>query len=349
MKILLVQLGFLGDVVLSTPVISTLKKKYPDAKITILTTPIARDLVINHPQVDSVITFDKRKKQRGFKGVFAMAKILREGDFSIVFSLHKSWRTAFLLLLARIPLRYGFSNASGAFLYSKTANRRKDDHEVLRNLALLTTIGIKAEESELKMSLGLSPESIASAKKSLENLNGKLLIGIAPGSVWATKRWTASGFAAVAQNLSSRGFGIVLVGGPDDLSIASEIENNCGVPILNLVGKVPLIVSSAVISQLRLLISNDSAPLHIASALQIPVVAIFCATVPEFGYTPWMVPSENVGVQDLDCRPCGRHGGNICPRGTHACQLGLAPEVVLAAVDRLLNNFTKNVSTYSVN
>ena len=172
--------------------------------------------------------------------------------------------------------------------------------------------------------------------EAFSELGDRPLLGVAPGSVWATKRWTSKGFAEVIESFHNEGYAVVLIGGPGDREVGKEIEELCGISLRNLIGEVSLLVSAAIVSKLRLLVTNDSAPLHLASATGTPVVAVFCATVPEFGYGPWQVPSETVGVSGLSCRPCGRHGGNICPTGTHACQLELSSAMVIDAAKKVL-------------
>lgn len=336
MKILLVQTGFLGDVVLSTPVISALRSLYPQAEICVMTTPQSQELVRFHPAQVSTIAFAKRGADSGFGGLMRMAKRLRAEQFDIVFSLHKSWRTAVLLWLAGIKTRYGFAEASATFLYSKTVPRKDCKHEVERNLAILRAIGKDPQQVSGPLSLGISPEAIAQADALLAEVSQRKLIGIAPGSVWATKRWTPEGFAVTADALAAQGYLPVLLGGPADSEAAMQVQALMQTTALNLVGKCSLLVSAEIIRRVALLISNDSAPLHLASAMQTPVVAAFCATVPEFGFGPWQVASRVVGVEGLTCRPCGRHGGNICPTGTHACQKDLLPEQVLQASKQLL-------------
>ena len=343
MKILLVQTGFLGDVVLSTPVLAELARQFPGAKISILTTPLAKPLVELHPNVEKVLVFDKRGKYRGLGGLLRFARRLREERFEKVFSLHKSYRTAALLLLARIPERFGFAEASASFLYSRTATRKEYPHEVLRNLAILKTVGVDPGSLGAKMNIGLSDESIAQAEKLISGFGGPW-VAIAPGSVWATKRWTTEGFATVTASLVEQGYSVVILGGPSDEEVARDVEDKCGKKILNLTGRTNLMVSAAIISKCDLVVTNDSAPLHIASAVGTPVVAAFCATVPEFGFGPWGVPSEIVGVENLSCRPCGRHGGNTCPTGTHACQKQLSAEMVLSAAKRVLEQVAKGAS-----
>ncbi len=335
MKILVVQTGFLGDVVLSTPVLTNLRVMFPNSEIHMLTTPEAKPLVEHHPAISGVIVFDKRGDHRGIAGFLAMRRRLREENFSIVLSLHKSARTALLLFLSGIGERYGFREAALPFLYTRTVRRKHLPHEALRNLVILENLGAKLSKLDSRLVIGIPPAALAEADALLGEHAGNV-VGIAPGSVWATKRWTASGFASVGEELLATGARIVLLGGPKDKDCASAVETLMGGKVLNLAGKTTLLVSAAIISRLRILVTNDSSPLHIASACGTPVVAPFCATIPEFGFGPWKVLGETVGVHGLSCRPCGRHGGNECPTGTHACQLKLRPESVLDAVGRVL-------------
>ncbi len=333
MNILIVQTGFLGDVVLSTPVISKVRELYPEASISFLTTPIAKDVVAYNPEISKTLIFDKREKRRGLKGLLEMAAELRSHSFTHVFCLHKSWRTVALIKLARIPVSYGFKEASGSFLYTKTARRKDLNHEVERNLAILRTVGVDPETSNLPLVLHIPEQVTKRVMSFLEDSQARPLVGIAPGSVWATKRWTEEGFAMVVRKLAEQGYRIFLIGGKEDKEIAQRIASKA--PVMNLVGNTSVIESIALIDLLDVFITNDSAPLHFASACQTPTVALFCATIPEFGFGPWKNRAEVLGVTGLECRPCGRHGGHICPTGTNACQKNLKPEWVIEAVNRL--------------
>jgi len=337
MKVLIVQTGFLGDTILSTPAISAARELFPQAELHLLTTPAAAPLFRNHPQLARVSVFDKRGKRSGLSGLFAMARELRLENYAQVFSLHKSARTALLLWLARIPLRYGFSEAALRFLYTKTAPRKDLPHDVLRNLAIFRVLGREPQSFLGELELPLSPEVEAEAKKLLGPGDAAPLVVIAPGSVWATKRWRIEGFAEVVEGLLKKGYRIVVIGGPEDAALGKRIREMTIGKLLDLTGRTSLLVSAAVIKQSALLITNDSAPLHLASSTKTPTVAIFCATVPEFGFGPWRNKHELVGVNGLACRPCGRHGGNSCPIGTLVCQTELAGSTVLAAAERLLS------------
>lgn len=343
MNILIVQTGFLGDVVLSTPVIGELRKQFPQANLSVLTTPAAAPFVEHHPEISEVLVFDKRCSDRGLLGMWRMSQRLKARSYDKVFSLHKSHRTAWTLRLANIPQRYGFKEASASFLYSATSRRKDLSHEVLRNLAVLRAIGVDPQSCEARMHIEL-PDSFREKAQSMLDPS-KRWLAIAPGSVWMTKRWTPEGFAKTADHFSNKGYGVVLIGGKEDLDAAGQVVELANSDPLDLVGKTDLLLSAALISSCEMLITNDSAPLHIASARRTPVVATFCATVPAFGFGPWQIPAETVGLDELECRPCGRHGGVSCPTGTHACQLQLQAPMVIAAAEKLLSTTSSSVTS----
>ncbi|HMO16502.1 MAG TPA: lipopolysaccharide heptosyltransferase II [Oligoflexia bacterium] len=345
-NILLVQLGFLGDVVLSTPVIGALRKIYPEAKIDFLCTKESSGLVSNHPELNSVITYDKRKKERGFLGLLRKVKDLRKNEYDAVFSLHKSYRTASLLWLSGIPKRFGFKKSSLNFLYTRTTERPESSHEVERNLAILKNIDIDPNIFIEPLRIGINTQLHDQANELIKNLPA-LKIAIAPGSVWRTKRWTKEGFSKISKELLSSGFGVVLIGGPSDMESGEFIEKslseyNFKDRFINTIGKYPLDYSCALIDACDALVTNDSAPLHIGSALNKPLVAIFCATVPAQGFGPWMVQHQIVERKELGCRPCGSHGGHKCPLGTDACQKEISPQEVLIALRSLIDKIKVN-------
>src|SRR5439155_839533 len=150
------------------------------------------------------------------------------------------------------------------------------------------------------------------------------------GSAWATKRWAPEGFAAVIGALAGEGARCVVLGAPDEAALAQEINRLAGGRATVLAGRTDLATLVAVVDRLALLVANDSAPMHIACARGVPVVAVFCATTPALGYGPWG-PRAAVVEADLACRPCARHGGRRCPRGTEDCMQLVAPAAVLAA------------------
>ena len=326
------QTSFLGDVVLTTPLIAALRHRLRPRRLAVLVRPDAASLLEGHPDIDDVLVDDKRGANRGAAGVVRMANRLRGERFDLAVSPHCSLRTAIVLAAARIPRRIGFADSRGAFLYHERIARDRRQHDVERNLALAGPFGGPSGTPRLHL-----PVQAAAAARATALLpdGGGPLVGLAPGSAWATKRWTAEGFAAVLRALRAEGTRIVVLGAPAERSLAEEVVRLGGGGATVLAGRTDLATLVAVIDRLALLVANDSAPMHVACARNIPVVAVFCATTPSLGYGPWGERARVVEV-DLACRPCARHGGPQCPRGTGDCQRLVRPESVLAAARALL-------------
>lgn len=338
-NVLIVQTSFLGDLVLSTPVFSEVRRRFPRARITVLATPRSGAILEGHPAVDRVLADDKRGADSGALGWLGTARRLRAEGFDTVLSIHRSLRTALVLAAAGIPRRIGFRDSRGRLLLTETVVRDRARHDVERNLCILRALGVEPEDCERRLSLAVTPAAGAAAARLLDEAapGSGPLFGIAPGSVWATKRWRASGFSAVARALAAReGARVVVLGGPEDRGLAADIARASGGRVASLAGRTDLPTLVALVARLDCLVTNDSAPLHVASAVGTPRVAIFCATSPAQGFGPWGGRSAVV-ERDLECRPCARHGGASCPRGTDDCIELVRPADVLAAVSGVLH------------
>ncbi len=330
MNILLVNLSFLGDTILSTPVIAGLKKIYPESRISLLTTPVSSGLVINDPLVSEVITYDKRRRDKGFKGLVKQASLLREKKFDKVYSIHRSPRTSLLLFLAKIPERIGFKDAKLGFLYTEQRGKEFNGHAAIRNLSLLFQ---DMDKQKFNKELRLFAPDIKAASEKVREIPEKYIV-MAPGSAWRTKQWHWQGYLSIAEHYIKKGIDIVLIGGQDDMDICRKIKTRARVT--DLAGKITIQDTLHVMKNASLLVCNDSMPLHMASAFKIPTVAVFCATSPEFGFGPWQNENARV-VEDsvLECKPCRRHGSNKCPAGTEKC-MELDPEIVIQACGELI-------------
>ncbi len=326
--LLVAQTSFLGDVVLTTPLVSALRRRLMPRRLALLVRPEAVPLVAGHPDIDQVLVDDKRGADRGALGWLGTARRLRAEGFEVAVSPHRSLRTALVLAAAGIPRRVGFRESRGARLYHERVPRDRGRHDVERNLALLAPFGGDAEEPPA-LHVPVAPEAARRAAALVPPGPGPL-VGVAPGSVWATKRWAPEGFAAVIAALAAEGARCVVLGAPDELALAEEIDRLAGGRATVLAGRTDLATLVAVVDRLALLVANDSAPMHIACARGVPVVGVFCATTPALGYGPWG-PRAAVVEADLACRPCARHGGRRCPRGTEDCMRLVAPAAVLAA------------------
>lgn len=330
--LLVAQTSFLGDVVLTTPLLSALHERVRPRRLAVLVRPEAVPLLDGHPAVDAVLVDDKRAGDRGPGGILRVARRLRREAFDLVVSPHRSLRTALVLAAAGIPRRIGFADSRGAFLFHERIPRDRRRHDVERNLALAAPFGGAVGTPALHLAVQADAASRAAAL--LPEGDGPL-VGLAPGSVWATKRWDPDGFAAVLRAFRARGARVVVLGAPDERPIAEDVVRRAGGGATLLAGRTDLATLVAVIDRLALLVANDSAPMHIACARRVPVVAVFCATTPALGYGPWG-PSSAVVQADLACRPCASHGGRQCPRGTEDCMRLVRADAVLAAARALL-------------
>jgi heptosyltransferase II len=331
--LLVVQTSFLGDVVLTTPLLSALRERVRPRRLAVLVRPDAVALVDGHPAVDTVLVDDKRGADRGVRGILRTAGRLRREGFDLAVSPHRSLRTALVLAAAGIPRRIGFATSRGAFLFHERVPRDRTRHDVDRNLALMAPFGPPVTPAPA-LHVPVAPDAAARAAALLPGGTGPL-VGVAPGSVWATKRWTAEGFAAVVATLAAEGARVVLLGAPSDREAVDEVARRSRGVATVLAGRTDLATMVAVVDRLALLVANDSAPMHVACARGVPVVAVFCATTPALGYGP-VGPNATVVEADLACRPCAPHGGRSCPRGTEDCMRLVAPEQVLAAARALM-------------
>jgi len=344
-KVLVLQTSFLGDTLLTLPLLSEIKRRFPRVKLTLVCNSAAGELLQDHPGIDEIIVDDKSGADKGWTGLWRKAKQLRSKGFDIALSPHKSLRSALLLFLAAVPHRVGFRQSKGWFLFHERVNRNATRHDAERNLSVLQACGINPEDCHRDLTLPVNDAARESVARLLRSLNvdlNKLIVGVNPGSVWPTKRWTAEGFAGLIARIR-RQFDceVLLFGGPDDLDINSRIAQQCDGGTVNLAGKLSLRELAAAISFCRVFVTNDSGPMHVAVACQVPTVAIFCATTPGLGFYPYS--SKAVVVEKLlGCRPCGSHGGRRCPLGTEDCIRLIQPEDVFKAVERLLDGGEDN-------
>jgi heptosyltransferase-2 len=340
-KVLVLQTSFLGDTVLTLPLLNAIKRCFPGTKLNLLCSPHAKELLQDQLNVDEIIVDDKKGADKGWSGLWRQAKKLRQRGFTLAISPHKSLRSALLLFLARIPCRVGFSQSKGWFLYNSRTKRTAENHDVERNLSILKALGINLASCQRSFELGVTPRSQQTVDHLFQSLGldkAKFLVGINPGSAWPTKRWMAEGFARVVELLKRKyDCDVALFGGPDDTAVTEKIESLCRERAVNLAGKISLRELPAAISRCRLFITNDSGPMHIAVARDIPTVVIFCATTPSLGFYPYS--SKAVVVETaLPCRPCSSHGGRRCPLGTEDCIRRVSPDRVMEAVEKLLRN-----------
>lgn len=333
-KILIVQTAFIGDVILATPLAQAAHAIFAPCTVDFMAIPAAANLLERNPSIARVLIFDKRDKQRGVAALWRFAKALRAENYDLAIVPHRSLRSALLVWLARIPQRIGFDRSAGAFLFTQRV-RYQEKHEVERNLDLLRHFGEIPEK--LKPRVDWDEADATRVAEFTKNADSKRVwCALAPGSVWATKRWPADRFAKLAKALIAEvNANVFLIGGQSDAELCREIQQAVGENCFNLAGMLSLRQSAALLDHCAVLISNDSAPTHLGVATNCKVITIFGPTVPRFGFAPYG-EGHDVVEHNLPCRPCSAHGTKKCPIGTHACMQEIAVEGVFNLVKAIL-------------
>ncbi|MGE5316196.1 MAG: lipopolysaccharide heptosyltransferase II [Acidobacteriota bacterium] len=342
-KIVIIQTAFLGDVILTLPVAQVLHRAYPHAVIDMVTTPQAAALAQNHPAINTVIPYDKRRTQKGMRGMADLVRMLRRRKYDIAIVPHRSMRTAMIVRLSGIPARIGFTSSACRLCFTHRIPYVASRHEVERNLSLLSAMNIIPAEKEIPVVYPGAVDVKAVEKFLFEQeiLAPERCIALAPGSVWNTKRWLPERFTGLAHALAHDGWTVFLIGGKEDQALCGTIAAEAGHKnIFNTAGLFSLLESAELLKRCKALVSNDSAPLHLSVAVGTPVVAIFGATVPEFGFAPYGDNNAVVEVKGLACRPCGIHGGRKCPIGTFDCMKKIDINGVLAAIHKVVTEYS---------
>ncbi len=275
-------------------------------------------LLKDHPFVNEVIPFDKKNgKVKSLNGI--VRKIRKQGyDYCI--NLHRFGSSGYLAWRSRAQVKVGFKQNPFSWSYTHKIEHRigkTDDqtppHEIERNAELLSVIGIKQSQKPR-----LYPSETDQAH--ISDLNQDAFITMSPASVWHTKAMPKEQWIELINQLE--GTRIYLLGGPEDVTLLNDIISKCShADVINLAGKLSLLQSAALMSHAKQNFVNDSAPMHLASAVNAPTCAIYCSTVPEFGFGPLSTQSHIVQVDGLDCKPCGLHGHKACPEGHFKCGL----------------------------
>ncbi len=325
-SVLVIQTAFLGDVVLTTPLLAALAQRH--GPVDVVTTPAAATLLEGHPAIRAIIRYDKHGADRGIAGFRRVSAALRARGYSAVYLPHRSVRSALLALWSGGRQRIGFAGTLAAATYTRRVPRPATGHEVERLLTLLGDVVISAP-----VSLGLTADDHRAAEEWLQASGiGPGFVALAPGSIWGTKRWPY--YRELAARLDRP---CVIVGSTEDSPLAADILAAAPRRSASATGRIGLRTSAAVISRAAALVTNDSAPLHLATAVGTPVVAIFGPTIPEFGFAPRGPGDIALGKEGLACRPCSSHGPQKCPLGHHRCMRDLSVETVAAALAAVLS------------
>ena len=312
--------------VLTTPLITHLSRS---GVVDVITTPSSAALLNGHPAIRRVIVYDKRGADRGLSGLWRAAARVNAGrSDAIAYCAQGSMRSATLAMLAGYRERVGFDTSGGRLLYTRRVRHRREQHHAERLLRLAVGDDAAIAHEALRPSLYPSAADRDAVDALLNSFSAasEPLIALAPGSIWGTKRWP--GFPELAEALSAEAR-IAVIGGSSDGALASAILDR--VPnAIDATGRLGLLASAELIRRAGLLVTNDSLPQHLASAMRTPTVTIYGPTIPGFGFGPLAPRSVTVGHEFLDCRPCHPHGPVECPLGHHRCMRDLASADVLS-------------------
>ena len=328
MRSLVVQTSFIGDVVLTTPLIARMAQ---DGEVDVIATPLGASLLRSHPSVTRLFTYDKRASDRGIGGFLSVANAARGAR--VAYLCQGSVRSGALAFAAGAKVRAGFDTSAGRWTYTERVGYRDDWHHARRLLSLADN-RMAASVEDLASPL-IRPQLFPAvddlmAVDQLTRHSRRPFVALAPGSAWKTKRWPA--FGELAAILAPE-YDIAIIGSRDDAGPAGEIRLR--VPreqVVDGIGKLSLLGSAELIRRSVALVSNDSSPQHLASAMGTPTVTVFGPTVPEFGFGPLAPGSITVGNGSLACRPCDRHGPQSCPLGHWRCMNEITPAEVASAL-----------------
>ncbi len=331
-KILVIQTAFIGDVVLSTSLLASLHNEYPDIKLDILVRKGNEALFNNHPYVNSVLVWNK--KVRKYKHWLQILLQIRNTDYDVVINVQRYAATGLWTAFSNAKIKIGFDKNPFSFLFThkiKHLAEQKGLHEIQKNHALLAAIG------DLKLAKPKLYPSIADHQK-VAAFQSKPYICIAPASVWFTKQFPVEQWVQFLNEFVFNGV-VYIIGGPGDKAIGDAIIaglNNPQKEVVNLSGQLDFLASAALQEKAVLNYVNDSAPMHFASAVNAPVVAIYCSTIPDFGYGPLSDCSFIVQTtQQLTCRPCGIHGKKACPLGHFSCANSIQMQQLLEPLSQM--------------
>jgi heptosyltransferase-2 len=341
-KILIFNPSFIGDTILTTPLLKVCKDYFDNPIIHYCVRFGYEKLFMGLPFIDKVILFDKRGKDRGVKGILKLRKYLKEELYDIIICPHRSIRSSLIVNLAKAKATIGFGDSVFSFLHKKKVVRDLQIHEVYRNLQLLKPIIGNNYENIIKdissLYVAKNKEYAFTFKSFINVIKGNYtLAGIQATSNWKTKMWPSERFVALINKLYEYNIISVLFSSLNELDTISHMTQYIKVPFINMAGLLSLDELSSVIANLDLFITNDTGPMHIAAAHKVPVVAIFGPTIPQFGFTPFGCKYKIVEDTALYCRPCSLHGGIKCPEKHFKCMLNISMESVLKYVIELIN------------
>lgn len=325
--VLLIQTSFIGDVILATSLLETLKEAFPELRVDMLVRKGNEGVLEGNPLLHKLWIWDKKKGK--YANWWHLLKQVRAQKYDRVINLQRFASMGLFTWMSGGLSTAGFSSAPFSRFFSVRKPHVIGDgtHEIQRNFSLLPASFPLKQPSLPRVYPSPADYQMVAAYRNTAYLC------IAPASVWYTKQYPKENWIALIQQLPEP-YTVYLIGAPGDHTLAEHIRQACkGRSVENLCGKLKLLQSAALMEGAVMNYVNDSAPLHLCTAMRAPVTAVFCSTVPEFGFTPLGPSARVVQVREpLSCRPCGIHGHKKCPEGHFRCALDIHTSDLLASL-----------------
>ena len=312
-KVLVIQTAFIGDAILGTALLERLHREFPNAKIDYLVRDGNQSLFEGHPFLNEVLVWNKNHSK--YLGLFSMLKEIRGKKYDAVFNVQRYLASGILTAFSQGELTVGYKSNPLSARFKNSVEHRfgkgfENVHEVDRVLDLF-------EENAERIGPKLYPSE--DDFKAVSRYTEKPFVTIAPASVWFTKQLPAEKWVELINKIPYK-TDVYLIGAKSDVAITSEIQEKARRKVVDLSGELKLLQTAALMKSAIMNYANDSAPVHLATAVNAPITEVYCSTVPEFGFSPLSEVSQIVQTKEkLDCRPCGMHGKSSCPKGHFKC------------------------------
>ncbi|OEK02072.1 heptosyltransferase [Roseivirga sp. 4D4] len=326
-QILVIQTAFIGDVILATGLLEKLHSKYPEAEIDFLVRKGNESLMNGHPFIRETIVWNKTGGK--YRNLFKLIGKVRKTRYDLAVNVQRFANSGLITALSKAKLKIGFDKNPFSWAFDEKIPHEIGNgvHEVERNHDLIR----KLTDSQY-----CKPKLYPSAQdfEAIKPWQGKPYICMAPASVWFTKQFPKEKWIELIKALAFQ-VNIFLLGAPLDKDLCNEIMEKSGHSnVQNLCGQLSLLQSTALMKDAEMNYVNDSAPMHLASAINAKTCAIFCSTIPEFGFGPLSDESHIVQVEEqLECRPCGLHGKKACPKGHFKCGFDISTKQLVSVLN----------------
>jgi ADP-heptose:LPS heptosyltransferase len=325
-RVLIIQTAFIGDVILATSLIETIAATFGHTwQIDVLVRKGNEPLLQGNPHVHQVLVWNKKNKK--YSNLFNLLVQIRSTKYEAVYNLQRYAASGLLTWLSQAKLKGGFDKNPFSFSFTRKVTHKIGDgsHEIDRNFQLIAPDVLGFHEKSLKPKLYPSESDFDRVNELIKERSTYLVF--APASVWFTKQLPFEKWVELGRKMKVENRPVFFIGAPSDVDfiddIISTIGNDSGL-FVNVAGKLSLLESAVLIKKAKRTFVNDSAPLHLASAMDAPVTAFFCSTIPAFGFGPLSADHQLIEVTEkLSCRPCGVHGFKTCPQGHFKCGIDI--------------------------